>query len=100
MERKRLQQNVRIYRKGQIPLEKKKNNRKISNKQPNLQSNGKRKMIGEQDGGGVGGRGVHLSPQIHQEYTFRHRGACRTPAESGQEYLTSGKEYIEPCKTR
>ena len=25
--------------------------------------------------------------------------ACRTPAESGQEYLTSGKEYIEPCKT-
>ena len=49
----------------------------------------------EQDGGGVGGRGTHLSPRIHQEYTFRHRGACRTPAESGQEYLTSGKEYIE-----
>ena len=22
----------------------------------------------EQDGGGVGGRGVHLSPRIHQEY--------------------------------
>ena len=22
-----------------------------------------------------------------------------TPAESGQEHLTSGKEYIEPCKT-
>ena len=36
-----------------------------------------------------------LSPQIHQEYTFRHRSACRTPAESRQEYLTSGKEYIE-----
>ena len=36
---------------------------------------------------------------IHQEYTFRHRSACRTPAESGQEYLTGGKEYIEPCKT-
>ena len=51
---------------------------------------------GEQDGRGVGGHGVHLSPQIHQEYTFRHRSACRTPAESGQEYLTSGKEYIEP----
>ena len=50
----------------------------------------------EQDGGGVGGRGVRLSPWIHQEYTFRHRSACRTPAESGQEYLTSGKEYIEP----
>ena len=24
---------------------------------------------------------------------------CRTPAESGQEYLTSGKEHIEPRKT-
>ena len=31
--------------------------------------------MGEQDGRGVGGRGVHLSPQIHQEYTFRHRRA-------------------------
>ena len=56
-------------------------------------------MGGEQDGGGVGGHGVHLSPQIHQEYTFRHRSACRAPVESGQEYLTSGKEYIDPCKT-
>ena len=45
----------------------------------------------EQDNGGVGGRGVHLSPWIHQEYAFRHRSAWRTPAESGQEYLTSGK---------
>ena len=54
----------------------------------------------EQDGRGVGGRGVHLSPWIHQEYTFRHRSACRTPAESGQEYLTSGKELIGPCKTQ
>ena len=54
---------------------------------------------GEQDGGGVGGCGVHLSPWIHQEYTFGQRGACRTPAESGQEYLTSGKEHIESCKT-
>ena len=52
--------------------------------------------MGEQDGGGVGGRGVYLSPRIHQEYTFRHRSACRTPAGSRQEYLTSGKEYIEP----
>ena len=50
----------------------------------------------EQDGRGVGGHGVHLSPWIHQEYTFRHRSACRTPAKSGQGYLTSGKEYIEP----
>ena len=36
-------------------------------------------------------RGVHLSPRIHQEYTFRHRSACRTPAENRQEYLTSGQ---------
>ena len=54
----------------------------------------------EQDGRGVGGHGVHLSPQIHQEYTFRHRRACRTPAESRQENLAGGKEYIEPRKTR
>ena len=53
----------------------------------------------EQDGRGVGGHGAHLSPWIQQEYTFRHRNACRTPAESGQEDLTSRKEYIEPCKT-
>jgi len=44
--------------------------------------------------------GVHLSPWIHQEYTFRHRSACRTPAKSRKEYLTSGKEYIEPSKTQ
>ena len=50
-------------------------------------------------GGGVGGRGVHLSPQIHQKHTFRHISVCRTPAEGGQEYLTTGKEYIEPHKT-
>ena len=43
----------------------------------------------EQGDGGVGGHGARLSPWIHQEYTFRHRGTCRTPAESGQEYLTS-----------
>ena len=53
---------------------------------------------GEKDGGGIGGRGVHLSPQIHQEYTFRHRSACRKPAESGQEYLTRGKDYIDHAK--
>ena len=34
----------------------------------------------------------------HQECTFRHRSACRTAAESRQEDLTSGKEYIEPQK--
>ena len=32
----------------------------------------KRMGKGEQDDGGVGGHGVHLSPQIHQKYTFRH----------------------------
>ena len=59
-----------------------------------------RKLEGEQDGRGVGGRGVHISPWIHQEYTFRHRSACRTSAESRQEYLTSGKEDIGPRKTQ
>ena len=54
----------------------------------------------EQDGGGVGGCGVHISPRIHQEYTFRHRSTYRTPAENRQEYLTRGKEYIDPHKTR
>ena len=35
--------------------------------------------MGEQDGRGVSGCGVHLSPWIHQEHTLRHRSACRTP---------------------
>ena len=54
----------------------------------------------EQDGGGVDGCGLHLSPQIHQEYNLRHTNACRTPAESRQEGLTSGKKYIDPRKTQ
>ena len=33
-----------------------------------------------------------LSSHIHQEYTFKQRRSCRTPAE----YLTTGKEYMEP----
>ena len=41
---------------------------------------------------------MQSSPQIHQEFTFRHRSACGTPAESRQEYLTSGKEHIEHTK--
>ena len=53
-----------------------------------------------QDGGGVGGCGVHLSPRIHQEYTLRHRNACVTPAESGEEDLTSRKEHTDPHKTQ
>ena len=57
-------------------------------------------LLEGQDGGGVGGHGIHLSPWIHQEHTFRHRSACRTPAESGQEYLTSGKGCIDPPKLR
>ena len=51
-------------------------------------------------GGGVGGSGVHLFPQLHQDYTFSHRKSCRTAADSGQEYLSTGKEYTEPCETR
>ena len=42
--------------------------------------------------------GVHLSPQIHQEYTFKCRSACRTPAESIQEYLTVGKNIKNHTK--
>ena len=52
------------------------------------------------DGGGIGGLEVHLSPWKHQEYTIRHRNSRRTPAENRQEYLTSRKEYIDPCKTQ
>jgi len=55
---------------------------------------------GEQDDRGVGRPGVHLSLCVHQEYTLRYRSACRTPAENRQEYLTNGKEYIEPGKTQ
>ena len=58
----------------------------------------KKKGGGEQDGRGVGGREVHLSSWTHQEYTFRHRSACRTPAERGQEYLSRGKEYMSRGK--
>ena len=57
-------------------------------------------LWGEEDGGGVGGGGVPLSPRIRQDYSFRHRRACRTPAESRQECLAIGKEYIQPCKTQ
>ena len=39
--------------------------------------------------------GIHL-----QEYIRKTQKAYRTPAESGQEYLASGKEYIDPRKTR
>ena len=42
----------------------------------------KSKGEGFKGDGGVGGCGVHLSPWIHEEYTFRHRSACRIPAGS------------------
>jgi len=64
----------------------------ITSHQPEWWSS-KNLQMREQDGGGVGGCGVHLSLWIHQEHTLRHRISCGTPAESGQEYLTNGKEY-------
>ena len=36
-------------------------------------------------------RNVHSDTEVH---------TWRTPVESKQEYLISGKEYIEPSKTR
>ena len=56
-----------------------------------LKLNIQKTKIREQDGRGVGGHGVYLSPQKNQKYTFRHRSPCRTQAESGREYLTKGK---------
>ena len=35
-----------------------------------------------QDGGGVGGRGVHLSPWMHKEYIYRCNNSHRTLAEN------------------
>ena len=64
-----------------------------------LKLNIQKTKIREQDGRGVGGCGIHLVPQTHQEYIFRHRSVCRTPVECGQEYLISGKAYIVSCKT-
>lgn len=40
-------------------------------------------------------RGVRLSPRTRQEYSSRHRRACRAPAESHQEGLSSGKECTQ-----
>ena len=59
----------------------------------------KTKLFGDQDGRGIGGHGEHLFPWIHEQYTFRQRSECKTPAESRQENLTSGKEYLDPHKT-
>ena len=51
-----------------------------------------------EDGWRVGGHGVHYSLWMHQEYTFRHKCACRTSAESRHEYLNTREENIDPCK--
>ena len=71
---------------------------KVMNGKKHYSNSNLKTTQGEQDGGRVGGHGIHLSPWIHQEHTFRHRSARRTPAESRQEYLTRVKEYTEPCK--
>ena len=43
---------------------------------------------------------ISLHGYIKNTPSDRHRSACRIPVESRQEYLTSRKEYIDPCKTR
>ena len=40
----------------------------------------------------------YISRWIHQECTFRHRSACRTSAESGEEYVMDGTAYAKPHK--
>ena len=42
----------------------------------------------------------YLSLYGYVRNTPSDTSACRTPAESRWEYLTTGKEYIEPHKTR
>ena len=42
----------------------------------------------------------YISLHGYNRNTPSDRRACRTPAESGQEFVTSEKEYIERCKTR
>ena len=39
-----------------------------------------------------------ISLHRHIRITPSDTSACRSPAESQQEYLTTGKEYVEPCK--
>ena len=41
----------------------------------------------------------HICLHGYIRNTPSNASACRTPAESQQEDLSSGKEYIEPCKT-
>ena len=51
-----------------------------------------------QDGGGIDGCRVHLSPQMHQKYMFRYKRSHIAPAESWQESLTTRTEHVVPCK--
>ena len=39
---------------------------------------------GEQDGGGAGGHGVHLSPQTHQEYSSDTEGHAEPQLRAGR----------------
>lgn len=55
-----------------------------------------KKETERQNGRGVGGSGIHISPWMHQEHNFRCRRSHRTSAESGQESPTIRKEYIDP----
>ena len=55
----------------------------------NIKRYGKR----EQDGRGVDGCRVHLCPWIHQEYTFRHRRACRYAA------AAAAAKSLQSCPT-
>ena len=42
----------------------------------------------------------HICLHGYIRNTPSNASACRTPAESQQEDLSSGKGYIDPCKTR
>ena len=52
-----------------------------------------------QDGRGVGGHALHLSPWMHQEYSYRYKISHRTPPEYYKECLTTGKDCKDPCVT-
>ena len=56
----------------------------------------KSQLSKSKDGGRVGRCGVHLSPWIDTSGIHLQTQKCM---QSGQEYLISRKEYIEPCKT-
>ena len=55
---------------------------------------------GEQDDEGVGRLGVHLSPWIHEENTFRHKRRAEYQLRADSQYLTSRKEYTDMQNSR